>query len=168
MSQEVFTLEDLLHSRLRTVVVGINPSPVSVAVGHYYQGKLGQRFYKRLDRAGVIDLSAAGFQDDAAFTAGIGFTDVVKRPTARAHDLRPGELEHGRELLEAKLARLRIPKVMFTFKAGAEALLGPLKGPGLQDGQTLASTEIFVMPGPVARTDLIEETLCALRAWWKS
>lgn len=50
---------------------------------------------------------------------GIGFTDVVKRPTARAHDLRPGELEHSRELLEAKLSDQKLEKVFFTFKASA-------------------------------------------------
>ena len=41
---EVETLEDLLRPGLRAVCVGINPAPVSVAAGHYYQGRLGQAF----------------------------------------------------------------------------------------------------------------------------
>jgi len=168
MDQQVVTLADLLRPGLGAVVVGINPSPVSVAAGHYYQGSLGQRFYKRLDQAGVIDLSAAGFEDDAAFAAGIGFTDVVKRPTARAGGLRPGELKHGRELLEAKLDDLQVPKILFTFKASAETLLGPLDKPGRQAERTLAGADIFVMPGPMARTELVERALRTLRTWWDS
>lgn len=147
MGQQVETLADLLRPGLRTVVVGINPSLVSVAAGHYYQGQLGQRFYRRLHEAGVIDPSAGGFEDDVAFATGIGFTDVVKRPTSRAAGLRTGELEHGRELLETKLTALAVPKVLFTFKASAEALLGRLAGPGVQTGRTVADAEVFVMPG---------------------
>jgi hypothetical protein len=48
MGASVLTLGDLLRPGLYAVVVGINPSPVSVAAGHYYQGQIGQRFFKRL------------------------------------------------------------------------------------------------------------------------
>ena len=143
-------------------MVGINPSPVSVAAGHYYQGQLGQRFFQRLDEAGVINLPAAGFEDDAAYTAGIGFTDVVKRPTRRATGLHPGELEHGRELLDRKLSRLTVPKVLFTFKGSAEALLGPLARPGLQT-HTISGAEVFVMPGPMAAGAITERVLGELQ-----
>lgn len=166
MGEQVETLADLLRPGLRAVVVGINPSPVSVAAGHYYQGRLGQRFYSRLHDAGVIDLSAGGFEDDAAFASGIGFADVVKRPTSRADGLRPGELEHGRSLLKTKLTELAVPRVLFTFKASAEALLGRLAGAGVQAGRTVADAEVFVMPGPMASTDVVRQTLDTLRAWW--
>lgn len=165
MGNQVQTLADLLRHGLRAVVVGINPSPVSVAAGHYYQGQLGQRFYKRLEQAGVMDRSVRGFEDDAAFAAGIGFTDVVKRATSRAHGLRPGELKYGRGLLDTKLADLAVPKVLFTFKASAEALLGPLDGPGVQTVGTIVNAQVFVMPGPMAGSHIVQRTLRDLRAW---
>jgi TDG/mug DNA glycosylase family protein len=167
MGEETLTLGDLLGPDLRAVVVGINPSPISVATGHFYQGRLGQLLYKRLAQAGVVDLSGPGWEDDAALAAGIGFTDVVKRPTARADGLRPGELQHGSELLNAKLRELRVPRVLFTFKASAEVLLGPVHGHGLLAGRTLAGADIFVMPGPMERTDQTRRALDALRAWWQ-
>jgi hypothetical protein len=79
--EQVETLEDLLRPGLRAVCVGISPAPTSVAAGHYYQGQLGQKFYARLRRAGWLP-DKPGCEDDLAFANGIGFTDIVKRPTA--------------------------------------------------------------------------------------
>ena len=44
----VETLADLPPLRDRLLFVGLNPSPVSVAAGHYHQGRLGQTFWRRL------------------------------------------------------------------------------------------------------------------------
>jgi hypothetical protein len=65
----------------------INPAPTSVQAGHYYQGNLGQRFFARLRQARLLEYVEDGYEDDAAFASGIGFTDVVKRPTARADEV---------------------------------------------------------------------------------
>jgi hypothetical protein len=46
MGEDTETLEDLLRPGLRAVAVGMNPSPKSVAAGHYYQGKYGQTFFR--------------------------------------------------------------------------------------------------------------------------
>jgi TDG/mug DNA glycosylase family protein len=119
MGGEVETLKDLLAPGLRAVCVGINPSPVRVAAGHYYQGRAVQRFFGRLREAGVIPGALEGYEDDVAFDSGIGFTDIVKRPTASAKELRAVEYEHGREVLEAKLERFRPELVIFTFKRTA-------------------------------------------------
>lgn len=54
MGEKIETLADLLPNRPLAVCVGLNPAPVSVAVGHYYQGLLGQRFWSRLSRAGLV------------------------------------------------------------------------------------------------------------------
>ena len=66
LGERVLTLEDVLPAEPLVVCVGINPSPTSVAIGHYYQGSLGQRFFSRLRQAELIDEAGAGFEDDAA------------------------------------------------------------------------------------------------------
>jgi TDG/mug DNA glycosylase family protein len=66
MGEDVITLANLLRRGLDAVGVGINPSPVSVAPGHYYQGPVGQRFLARLVTPGVLDLDGEGFEDDHA------------------------------------------------------------------------------------------------------
>lgn len=107
MGEKYLTLADLLKPGLRAVCVGIYPSPVSVEAGHYYQGAAGQRFFARLCKVGLLPASFAGFEDDAAFARGVGFTDIVKRPTRGEKDLRPGELAHGRSALMGKLTETR-------------------------------------------------------------
>jgi double-stranded uracil-DNA glycosylase len=159
------TLADLLRHGLRAVVVGINPSPVSVVAGHYYQGKYGKRFFARLARAGLLP-RGEGFEDDRAFEVGIGFTDIVKRPTPNKSGVRPEELDHGRQLLEAKLAAFAIPRIVFAFKYAATPLLGSFEGHGPRPGRPLVAAEVFVMPGLMERGDRVEHALCQLRAWW--
>jgi TDG/mug DNA glycosylase family protein len=166
MGETVFTLADLVRPGLRGVVVGINPSPVSVAEGHYYRGTLGRRFWTSLRDADVVPIGA-GFDDDRAFVAGLGFTDVVKRATARETGLRPGELQHGRALLETRLADVGVSRILFTFKKAATALLGPFDGFGLLPGRPIADAEVFVMSGPMAKTAVRVHAITQLREWWK-
>ncbi len=161
MGEEIETLEDLLRPGLRAVVVGINPAPVSVAAGHYWQGNTGKTLWRRLERVGLMPETWSGFEDDAAFEAGVGFTDVVKRPTKRAAEVRSDELHEGRTILEENLAVSGFPLVIFVFKAAAETLLGSLDGNGFV-GRQLGVGEVFVMPGPYEkreRADAVLETL---------
>ena len=168
MGEEVETLADLLRPGLLAVAVGINPAPKSVAAGHYYQGNYGQTFFRRLSKAGLLP-EAPGFEDDRAFAAGVGFTDVVKRPTAGMGGLRPGELEHGRPILERKFTKQDVPLAIFVFKSAAETLFGilPLGFYGLVPRRRLGQARVFVMPGPTAAraiaTDAIEKLKRALR-----
>ena len=48
------TLADLPPLRDRLLFVGLNPSPVSVEAGHYFQGRLGQLFWRRLIAADIL------------------------------------------------------------------------------------------------------------------
>jgi len=162
MGDRVETLEDLLRPALRAVCVGINPSPVSVEAGHYYQGILGQRFFGRLRYVGLLDGGRRGLEDDAAFASGVGFTDIVKRPTRDAAALSAAEFEHGRRLLMAKLAAQRPQLVIFTFKKAAVKLLGSFAGNGFVSGLRLAHSEVFVMPAPYEANTTAYPTLDTL------
>lgn len=166
MGRQVETLEDLLQPDLRAVCVGINPAPPSVAAGHYYQGRLGQQFFRRLREAGVLDRES-GFDDDFAFANGVGFTDIVKRPTATARDLRAAEFEHGKRQLLEKLERYRPDLVIFTFKKTAQVLVGAFAGNGIIDGLRVAQSDAFVMPGPYEESATAAATLRQLAKYWR-
>ena len=158
----IWTLEDVIPPDPLAVCVGINPAPLSVAVGHYYQGDLGKRFFERLRSVGLLP-TEPGWEDDAGAGAGIGFTDIVKRPTARAEDVRPDDYEFGKALLERKLAEVKPRLVIFTFKRAAEQFFGDFKGNGFVRGLAIGSARVFVMPGPTEERQKAERTLRSLR-----
>jgi TDG/mug DNA glycosylase family protein len=81
MGEEIETLADLIPDSPRAICVGINPAPSSVAAGHYFQGRQGQRFYGRLRQAGLMPSPTGGFEGDVALSVGIGFHRHRKRPT---------------------------------------------------------------------------------------
>lgn len=158
LGSTVTTLADLLRPSLKAVTVGINPAPVSVAAGHYYQGSAGQIFYRRLALVGLLP-PGDGFEDDRAYTAGIGFTDVVKRPTRSASEVSPHELLTGRHILDDKLRALEVPLVICTFKKAAMSLLGDFQGHGLLPTARPAGGRVFVMPGPYERPEQTDRAL---------
>ncbi|MBV8513013.1 MAG: mismatch-specific DNA-glycosylase, partial [Xanthobacteraceae bacterium] len=106
------TLPDLLRPGLKIVFVGINPSLLSAQRGHYF-ARTTNRFWPCFSRS-VLSLAARqalGVEvlkpehDRVLPDYGFGFTDLVKRPTARADQLDPAELAAGVGALAAKLAR---------------------------------------------------------------
>ena len=163
MGEEVETLADLFGPEPRAICVGINPAPTSVAAGHYYQGRQGQRFFARLHQAGVLGSVTEGFEDDAALVSGIGFTDVVKRPTAKADLLTATEKRYGSMLLAEKLVKIGPPVLIFPFKAAAVELVGHFEGNGWLR-QTFAGARLFVMPGPYESKTTAAPTIAALLA----
>lgn len=153
------TLPDLLCDGLDLAFVGINPSPFSVAQGHYFARRTN-RFWPALSRSVLsarvrraLGVEVLLSHHDRLLPAhGIGFTDVVKRPTAKASELGREELAAGASALLAKLQQYQ-PRVAcfhgmtgyrpFAAVMGAEAphALGvqPLR---------LGRTEVFVVPNP--------------------
>jgi TDG/mug DNA glycosylase family protein len=160
MADAFETLPDLLRDGLDLVFVGINPSLYSVAQGHYFARKTN-RFWPCLSRSvlsqgvrtalGVELLEPA--HDRKLPAHGIGFTDVVKRPTANASELGRAEFAAGAASLLAKLQRYQ-PRVAcfhgmmgyrpFAAVMGTDLLTLELGAQPLM----LGSTRVFVVPNP--------------------
>jgi TDG/mug DNA glycosylase family protein len=152
---EVLTLADVPPAQGGIVLVGINPSPVSVAAGHYYQGTLGKRLWSRLEAIGLLGDAGAPWEDERWRAAGNGLTDVVKRPTPSAKLVTGDEMALGGELLRAKLTTWRPGLIVFPFLASAEAVLGEEPHPG--PGPTIDGIPTFRLAGPYAPTTDVED-----------
>jgi double-stranded uracil-DNA glycosylase len=164
MGEQVRTLEDLWPQSAVAVVVGINPAPVSVDAGHYYKGQLGQRLWDRLRLVGLLGGGVGGPEDDAAVAAGVGFTDIVKRPTPGADAVRPEEFRYGRTLVRDKLVAAGAPLVIFSFKEAAKRYFDrKVPGNGFVPGLKVGPASVFVMPGPYEGAATATATLDTLR-----
>ena len=154
------TLPDLLRDALDVVFIGINPSLYSVAQGHYF-ARRSNRFWPCFSRS-VLSAAARralGVErlepehDRLLPMHGFGFTDLVKRPTARAGDLRPRELAAGVARLVSKLAHHRPRIACFHGMTGYRYVLGELMPAaskailGLQPVR-IGATPCFVVPNP--------------------
>jgi TDG/mug DNA glycosylase family protein len=161
----VDTLADLPPLRDRLLFVGLNPSPVSVEAGHYHQGRLGRTFWRRLMLAEILppgtDVETA---DDALMAAGHGITDLLKAPSPR-DEASDADLTAGVGPLWQKIALWRPAAVVFIYKRAATIAAGrDLEEPwGQLMGVAMAGRPCFLMPGPYATTEQVNEGLNLLR-----
>ncbi len=104
---------DRLRPGLKLVFCGYNPSLRSGQSGHHYAHP-GNRFWRVLFAAGITTRLYRPDEDDCVLELGIGFTNIVARPTRRADELRPDEIRAGAAELRAKLEALRPRAVAYT------------------------------------------------------
>ena len=155
------TLPDYLERHLDLVLVGINPGLYSVARGHYF-ARPTSRFWPAFSRSrlsapiraalGVDMLTPA--HDAALLGFGIGFTDVVKRPSANAADLARRDFAAWAPRLGVRLRRYR-PRVAcfhgltayrpFVRFALRRPDLVPRLGP---QTETIGAIRLYVVPNP--------------------
>jgi TDG/mug DNA glycosylase family protein len=163
--RSVETLADLPPRRDGLLFIGLNPSLVSVAAGHYHQGRLGRTFWRRLMLAGLLPpATPVETADDALVAAGHGITDLLKLPTPR-DVATTRELTAGVGPLWQKIALWRPAAVVFIYKRAAEAAAGrSLRETwGQLAGVALAGRPCFLMPGPYAPVEQVDQGLNFLR-----
>jgi len=152
-------LPDLLRDGLAVVFVGINPSVYSAARGHYF-ARPGNRFWPAFSRSALSAKARAALgvavlrpeHDRALLAEGFGFTDLVKRATARAVEIERAELAAGVAALVAKLERHRPRLACFHGITGYREVHRAIGGAaalqlGLQSAR-MGPTRLFVLPNP--------------------
>jgi TDG/mug DNA glycosylase family protein len=163
--EAVETLADLPPLRDRLLFVGLNPSVVSVEAGHYFQGRLGHLFWRRLMAAAILPRDTEiATADDALVAAGHGLTDLLKLPTAR-DEATDANLRSGVGPLWHKVAIWRPAAVVFVYKRAAEIVASRrLDEPwGQLSGVALSGRPCFLMPGPYAPAEQVDAALNFLR-----
>ena len=150
------TLPDAVRPGLRAIAVGINPSLSSVREGFYFANPRN-RFWPALNASRLVDAPlkpGPGAIDMLVERYGIGFTDIVKRPTAGSTELRAREFRDGAERIEGLVTRLAPGVVWFqgaqAWRAFARHMGWTMAGRvvwGPQRG-TVGGTRVFVTPNP--------------------
>ena len=151
------TLPDLLAPGLSLVFVGLNPSEYSAREGHYFANPRN-RFWTAFNRSSLLPPAlgreCAPTDDAGLLEHGIGFTDVVKRPTPQGSGLKAADYRRWAPLLREKLLQCRPRLICFhglmAYKAylqyaeeerAAPPKLGPQPRP-------IGNSVAFVVPNP--------------------
>lgn len=138
------TLADLVAPRLRVLIVGLNPSVVAAETMVPFGGRTN-RFWPAAIAAGLL---LADRDPWAAFTDHrIGFTDLVKRASARADDLTTAEYADGAERLRVLVEWLAPRVVCFAGLTGYRAAVNRKAAVGLAPDR-FAGALTYVMPNP--------------------
>ena len=168
----VNTLPDAVGDGLRALAVGINPSLPSVRAGFCFANPRN-RFWPALNASRLVDAPLEPGPEAVAVLVEryrIGFTDIVKRPTAGSGELRPREFLEGAVRLEALVRRLEPGVVWFqgamAWRAFARRAGWRVSGEvrwGAQEW-TIGDARIFVTPNPSPAN--ASHSLAALVAWF--
>lgn len=149
------TLPDYLAPGLRLLSIGLNPSLPSVAAGFYFANPRN-RFWSALNASRLLTtpLEPGPSAVQELFEArGIGFTDLVKRPTRGGSSLRKADFGTGAERLQRLLENFQPDMAWFHGKVAFKQFV---RYSGAQNDRdewglqalSIGSTRCFVTPNP--------------------
>ncbi|PKB67121.1 MAG: hypothetical protein BZY81_05370 [SAR202 cluster bacterium Io17-Chloro-G4] len=150
--EDFATLPDYLEEGLEIVFVGLNPSVFSVEVGHYFANPRN-RFWAAFNRSELVDREVTPEDDGSLLRNGIGFTDVVKRPTRQGSGLKTADYREWAPVLKEKLIKYSPRIVSFhgmmgyrTFLKYADGVDEPVQLGGQE--RMIGQSRVFVVPNP--------------------
>ena len=143
------TLPDYLPDRPDILFVGINPGSYSARQGHYY-ARATNRFWWALHASGLVPVPLVPQEDWRVIEFGLGLTDLVKRPTNSAADVRSDEFAASRLILADKIIRVQPLIVCFNGLTGYQQFFQEPTSPGRQ-ARRLHGAWVFVLPSTSAR-----------------
>jgi TDG/mug DNA glycosylase family protein len=139
---------DLLRPGLSLVFCGYNPSLTSGDTGRHYAHR-SNRFWKVLYEAGITPRLYAPEEDEGLLELGIGFTNLVSRPTRRADELRRDEILAGSAALRESLLVYQPRAVAYTGIGVYRLFLSAREVEwGLQPESAVPGVQDVVVPSP--------------------
>lgn len=141
------TVPDLVRPGLAVLLVGINPSLWSAAIGRHF-GNPANRLWPTLHAAGITPRRLHPLEADELLEHGYGITNLVPRATREAAQITDDELRAGVAVLEALVAAERPGCVAFLgLSAYRTAYRRPKAVVGLQDHR-IAGAGVWLLPNP--------------------
>ena len=149
------TLPDFIAPGLRVLSVGLNPSLPSVAAGFPFANPRN-RFWNALNASELLSVPVepgVAAMQQLLEVERIGFTDVVKRPTRGAADLRADDYRQGAPRLRALIESLEPRWAWFHGRLAWQYFLRHVGASGSDNGWgqqswSLGKCHFFVTPNP--------------------
>ena len=165
------TLPDYLSPGLDIVFVGINPGAYSATVGKYFATP-ANRFWRALDRAALVAIDRPLRPGDEVWLneAGIGFTDVVKRASRSASNLRAADYREWAPHTRRKLEEAAPLIVCFNGLTAYQSFMQYADGRKIRPvlgvrPENLGASRVFVAPNPSPANAVF--SLDAIAGWYR-
>jgi len=149
---ELSPLPDLLRPELELVFVGINPGIESARTGHYFAHPRN-RFWPAANAAGIFNPELSPETGHLAELQGIGFTDIVKRPTPSASNLKVSDFREGADRLQSNLLKFSPLLICFNGMTAYSNYLRHAEGITVradfgEQHRMIGRSRVFVVPSP--------------------
>ena len=136
------SLPDAVGRGLKTLIVGLNPSPYSASSAIPY-GRPGNRFWPAALGAGLVSKDRDPWH--ALSQHGVGFTDLVRRTTRRADEVSIEEFRTGLDRVERLMKWLKPKTACFVGLAAWRALVQRDAVAGIQSVR-IGGIRVYLMP----------------------
>ena len=140
-------MPDVIAPRLRVLFCGINPGLVSAETGRHF-ARPGNRFWPALHRAGFTPRQFRPDEQGELLTLGLGITNVVDRPSARADELTKAEFGAGGENLVKKVLGYRPDWLAVVGVTAYRDAFGLRKAVMGRQDRLIGDTKVWILPNP--------------------
>ncbi|GAA0953493.1 G/U mismatch-specific DNA glycosylase [Kribbella koreensis] len=143
----VQALGDVIKPGLRVLFCGINPGLVSAQTGHHF-ARPGNRFWPALHLAGFTPRQLRPDEQGELLRLGLGITNVVDKPSARADELTKAELVAGGENLVRKVLAYQPRWLAVVGVTAYRDAFGERKAGMGEQSRRIGETRVWILPNP--------------------
>jgi TDG/mug DNA glycosylase family protein len=140
-------LADLIAPGLTVLFCGINPGLVSAETGHHF-ARPGNRFWPALHLAGFTPRQFRPDEQGELLGLGLGITNVVDRPSAKADELSKAEFLAGGEKLVTKVLEYQPAWLAVVGVTAYRDAFGERKAVMGRQERKIGRTQIWILPNP--------------------
>ncbi|GAA1597763.1 G/U mismatch-specific DNA glycosylase [Kribbella sancticallisti] len=140
-------IADVIAPGLRVLFCGINPGLVSAATGQHF-ARPGNRFWPALHQAGFTPRQFRPDEQKELLELGLGITNVVDRPSARADELSKAEFLAGGESLVRKVLAYEPQWLAVVGVTAYRDAFGNKKAAMGRQDRLIGNTKVWILPNP--------------------
>ncbi|MEV6417653.1 G/U mismatch-specific DNA glycosylase [Kribbella sp. NPDC051718] len=140
-------LGDVIGAGLRVLFCGINPGLVSAETGHHF-ARPGNRFWPALHLAGFTPRQFRPDEQRELLELGLGITNVVDKPSARADELTRAELVAGGENLVKKVLEYQPRWLAVVGVTAYRDAFNERKAVMGEQAKRIGETRVWILPNP--------------------
>jgi len=140
-------ISDVVGPGLRVLFCGINPGLISAETGHHF-ARPGNRFWPALHLAGFTSRLFRPDEQQELLGLGLGITNVVERPSARADELTKAELIAGGENLVKKVLSYQPQWLAVVGVTAYRDAFGERKASMGEQTRRIGATRVWILPNP--------------------